>query len=118
MKITINGQDARSVIAKEVLDRIQASNPDIHPDEYKNLEEVPGFLDIIKQPHYVAFDQSDHKTYIETRQRMARSERFHKGYTIDLRRDSDGHQSVVALYKGELLWEMAIGWNIVFDTKK
>lgn len=117
MNTTINGKDAESVIQQEVLKKIQEMNPNIRMEDYKTAEEVPGFLEFIKLPHYISLDRSDSKTYIEVRKKMARSERLHKGYTLDFRLDDDGHTSVAATFKGKPLWEVAISWDIIFETK-
>lgn len=115
MNTTINGQNIQDTIAAEVLRKLKEMNPQLHPEEYKSLEDVPGFKEIMERPRYVSFDRSDHKLYIEARQKLERTKRFRKNFTVDLRRDADGHQSVAAIFKGQVLWELPIAWDITIE---
>lgn len=115
MKTLINGRDIYEAIKEEILKQITEANPEIHPEEYKDLKEVPGFLEAMRQNRFVCFDRTDEKLYRNVRQKMNRTQRLHKGAAIDLRRDADGHQTVAAVYRGEDLWEEPIGWDVYIE---
>lgn len=118
MKTTINGMSIKDAIAvHEVLRKLKEANPQLHLEEYKSLDDVPGFKEIMERPRYVSFDQSDQKLYIEACQKLARTKRLRKeNFTVDLRRDEDGHQSVAAILKGQVLWEVPIAWDITIEA--
>lgn len=115
MKTLINGRDIFEAIRDEVLRQITEANPAIHPEEYTKLEDVPGFIEVMRQKRFVAFDRSDEKLYLEVRKLMNRTQRLHKSAAIDLRRDADGHQTVAAVYRKQDLWERPIGWDIYIE---
>lgn len=115
MHTLINGRPAMDVIEEDVLKTIQNENPNIHIEDYKEKKDIPGFIEIMSRPKAVSLEQTDKKLYISVLQKLNRMKKLHKGAALDLRRDAEGHETVAAVKNGKDLWEVAIGWDIIFE---
>ena len=116
MKTTINGIPLWEAIAQEVLRQIKEMNPEIHPEEYKDRREIPGFDEAMKLPRYLAFSMTSEEKNQEIRRKIWRAQRLDKDAIIDCRTDEAGKPKSVACISSRTkreLWEMECDWDIM-----
>ncbi len=115
MNILINGQNPSVAIAQEALKQIMELNPNIRTEDYKDLKDIPGFTEIMQKPRGLSLSKKDEKLYTAVRRKMSRTQRLHKTAQIDFRTSPDGTKTVAAVYKGKLLWEEIIDWDVFIE---
>lgn len=124
MKILINHQPPTKAIAAEVIRQIVALNPSINPQDYKTLDDIPGFKEIMQRPRGIGIDKSDPKRHMTIMRKLFLLQRNHKRATVDFRRTEDGRTTVAALaqvrnksgrLETKLIWEEEIGWEIFIE---
>lgn len=116
MNTTINGQPMQAAIMAEILRQIQELNPEIHPEEYTNPKDIPGFEEVARLPRFLVFSQTSDKLNQDIRRKIFLTKRRDPNATLDLRTGEDGKpKKAVAISSRtkRVLWEMETDWDIM-----